>query len=281
MPAVQCRPPRDDHDAPRRSQTGAHVTDAWRHETAPAPSQARPLAVLTPSPAVSCRFHRLGSRRLRRCFALGTGRRDGAGRPAVDRPYRRPGFLGARALRWAAGSQRRRCVGLVLALALSASGAARSQSASEYEVKSAFIANFAKFIEWPPEAFERSGPTVVVCVAGQGPLESGLGTAIDGHRVGERALRTERLTESSRCHILFVGASGQKRFAELIRSVDDRTVTIGEDPRFLEAGGAIAFRTEGHYVRFDINLEVVKQGRYSISSKLLALARKADPAVRP
>jgi hypothetical protein len=139
--------------------------------------------------------------------------------------------------------------------------------------------NFAKFIEWPADSFDASASMLVVCVAGTGPLESGLDAAINGRRAGGHELRTARLSASSRCHILFVGASEQKRFAEIVRAADQRTVTVGDEPRFLEAGGAIAFRTDGNRLQFDINLDVIMRAPYRISSKLLSLARRADAPV--
>ena len=41
----------------------------------------------------------------------------------------------------------------------------RGQSLSEYQVKAAFLYNFAKFVEWPPDLLNDPRGPLVLCVA--------------------------------------------------------------------------------------------------------------------
>jgi hypothetical protein len=152
------------------------------------------------------------------------------------------------------------------------------QPASEYEVKGAFIARFASFIEWPTDTFQEPTSPLTVCVAGKSAFDSGLAATINSSRVGERPLRAERHTPTSRCHILFVAASDQKNMAAILPTLGDATVTVGEQARFLETGGAIEFRADGNRLQFDVNLPVIERAKYRISSKLLVLARPTGAA---
>ena len=43
-------------------------------------------------------------------------------------------------------------------------------SAIEYQVKAAFLYNFAKFVDWPPETFKRQEAPFVVGVLGNDPF---------------------------------------------------------------------------------------------------------------
>ncbi|HEV8524189.1 MAG TPA: YfiR family protein, partial [Terriglobales bacterium] len=51
-------------------------------------------------------------------------------------------------------------------------GAARAQSGrpTEYQVKAAFLYHFAKFVEWPPDAFPRPSAPLHLCVFGEDPF---------------------------------------------------------------------------------------------------------------
>ena len=44
-----------------------------------------------------------------------------------------------------------------------------AQSSGEYDVKAAYLYNFAKFVEWPPEAFPAPDAPFAICVLGQDP----------------------------------------------------------------------------------------------------------------
>jgi hypothetical protein len=39
----------------------------------------------------------------------------------------------------------------------------------EYQVKAAFLFNFAKFVEWPSDTFQRENAPIVLCVFGHDP----------------------------------------------------------------------------------------------------------------
>ncbi len=44
---------------------------------------------------------------------------------------------------------------------------ATAQSATEYQVKAAFLFNFAKFVEWPADAFPTADTPLQICVLGR------------------------------------------------------------------------------------------------------------------
>ena len=52
-------------------------------------------------------------------------------------------------------------------LCLSPESDAQSQELTEYQVKAAFIYNFAKFVEWPGDAFTESAAPLRICVLGK------------------------------------------------------------------------------------------------------------------
>src|SRR4029077_18863791 len=58
-------------------------------------------------------------------------------------------------------------------------------TANEYQVKAAFLYNFARFIEWPSGTFANSTSALTVCVLGKDPFGKVLDDAIVGKRIAE------------------------------------------------------------------------------------------------
>src|SRR5207244_10853841 len=76
--------------------------------------------------------------------------------------------------RWAAW------LALALAIGGLAGASALGQPVDEYQVKAAFLFNFAKFVEWPPQAFPSASAPFSICVLGQNPFGRSLQEAVEG-----------------------------------------------------------------------------------------------------
>jgi hypothetical protein len=161
---------------------------------------------------------------------------------------------------------------LVVAAVLGTS--AMAQTVDEYKVKAAFVFNFAKFIQWPTDAFKTPVDPLVICVLGQDQMTSSLreavnGNAIDGRPVVVRQFEAGQV--SCDCHILFVSSSATKRFRSWLK--ESGVLTVGETPGFTADGGVINFKLEDGRVRFEINVAAAERQQVHISSKLLSLAQ--------
>lgn len=153
----------------------------------------------------------------------------------------------------------------------------QAQTANEYQVKAAFLYNFAKFVEWSPDAFSSSNMTLIVGVLGDDPFGSALDQIISGKSINGRQLTIKRLKWGQNlkdCQILFICASEQKRLSQILGSLKGTSVlTVSELNNFCQQGGMISFILEENKVRFVINTDVAEQARLRISSKLLTLAK--------
>jgi len=177
---------------------------------------------------------------------------------------------------------------LAVLLAFSGAGGARAEtSAGEYDVKAAFLYNFAKFVDWPQAAFPDPNGSFKICVLGKDPFGGSLQAAVGGEEIAGHKLivvRTESLSKPAGCQILFISRSEREQTAQVLAAVRDAPVlTVGDAPGFLEQGGIINFLLEGTKVRFEINNEAAGRARITISSKLLQLARRVvpNPGARP
>lgn len=163
-----------------------------------------------------------------------------------------------------------------LTQALTLAPASGERPPSEYEVKAAFIYNFARFIQWPEEAFDKKESNLELCVLGDDPFGPAL-DAMEGKTVKGRKLRVRRFRKAGKmegCHFLFVGASEKDRLGRILKSlVSTHAVTVGDMEGFARAGGTIQFVMEANRVRFIINAAAADRAGLRISSKMLRLAR--------
>jgi hypothetical protein len=159
---------------------------------------------------------------------------------------------------------------------LQAVGTAEESQLSEYRVKAAFVFNFAKFIEWPPESFSDDTSQLVIGILGENPFGTDLDQTIQNKTINNHPLAIKQmrsLKEVTNCHILFISSSETARLPEILRTVRDKSIlTVGESEGFIQAGGMINFTWEGKKIRFQINADAAKQAKLKISSKLLSLA---------
>jgi hypothetical protein len=158
-------------------------------------------------------------------------------------------------------------------------GHAQNSQPSEYQVKAAFIFNFAKFVEWPREAFADTKSPLLIGVLGENPFGADLEQAVRGKMLNQRPITIKEcrtMEEARKCHVLFISTSEKSRFAEILKDMAGTNIlTVGENENFIKSGGMISFFWEGNKIRFEISDEAAKKARLKIDSKLLGLGRKA------
>lgn len=160
-----------------------------------------------------------------------------------------------------------------IALGVALAAGLPAQPAAEYDVKAAFLYNFAKFVEWPQDA--PAGP-ISIGVIGRDPFEGKLEKAVLGKRVNGREFAVLHLrgeADARACHIVFIGPSEQKRLPEILRAMQHWPVlTVGDSPGFCAHGGVIGFKIVSDRVGFDINPDAAERAQLRLSSKLLSVA---------
>ena len=160
----------------------------------------------------------------------------------------------------------------LLTLACLCTGPASAQP-SEYEVKAAFLSNFARFCEWP--APEDSSATLQVCILGKDPFGSAFDDII-GRPVRQQTFglsRVDSLAAAEDCQLLFVADSAPGRLDEVLKEVADRPViTVGDGEEFVRRGGMVGFVIRNRKIRFVINPDAAEKVGIRFSSRLLRVA---------
>jgi|HubBroStandDraft_5_1064220.scaffolds.fasta_scaffold50469_2 hypothetical protein len=154
---------------------------------------------------------------------------------------------------------------------------AQNSSSTEYQLKAAFLFNFAKFIDWPPESFESPQSPFSICVIGKDPFGRAIDDELQGKSIGSRSVAVQRMRDAAsarHCQIVFVGAMEDRSPAGIIEALRGTNVLlVGESGGFATSGGTIQFTLEENHVRFLINTDAADRAGLKFSSKLLALAK--------
>lgn len=168
---------------------------------------------------------------------------------------------------------------LLLGILLTPGGShAQETPPSEYQIKAAYLFNFAKFIQWPQGAFDDSKSPLFIGVLGENPFGEELERTIREKTLNGRSLTVKEcrtLAEAKKCHVLFISSSEKMRLPGILNGLSGTHVlTVGEMDHFVESGGMISFFRETNKIRFEIKDEAAKKAGLKIDSKLLGLAKK-------
>jgi hypothetical protein len=183
--------------------------------------------------------------------------------------------LVSRAIRWAAVVL---MVGAGLLSPHSAAAATPQEAAAlEYKVKAGYLFNFARYIEWPTNAFPAAdSPFIIAVLDGTeaGPvIEQVLGgKSVNGHPVQVKSVSADSLPKNA--HILLVTRAAGKTPEEIREALGTVPILlVGETDQFAERGGAIAFVRAEESVRLTLCLEHAVENNLKVSARLSNVAK--------
>ena len=162
------------------------------------------------------------------------------------------------------------------ALFVVCASAARAETSREYSIKAGCLLNFARFTEWPAEAFADKASPIVIGILGTDPFGKVLDEIVRDESVRGRRLvvkRYERVEEIETCHILYLGQSEGDRLEATLAALKEKPVlTVSDIEGAAVRGVMIRLVNEQNRIRFRINLDSAKAARVTLSSKLLRAA---------
>lgn len=147
---------------------------------------------------------------------------------------------------------------------------------SEYEVKAAYVFNFAKFISWPKESTEND--TITIAIFKNDPFGIIIDKTMNGRKANGKIwkiIRTNNKKTLTKCQIVFFSDIEKYPLMQILSNLKTKPiVTIGDNiPNFCQLGGVINFTPQFSEYQFEINNEVAKINSITISPKLLVLAK--------
>lgn len=152
---------------------------------------------------------------------------------------------------------------------------AQSQQASDQEVGAAFLYQFGRYVEWPPERAP-AGEAFSICLLGGDPFGSVIDATVRHKAIGGVPVLVKRIvgtSEAADCRVVFLGDTEGDDLPTTLRGLSGTgALTVGEGYGFTRRGGMIAFVHENRKLRFAVNLAAVEAARLRLSSQLLRLA---------
>jgi YfiR/HmsC-like len=171
-----------------------------------------------------------------------------------------------------------RCVvvAVVTAVVPTQPGAAQSRSLAATDLKAAYLFNFARFAEWPPEAVP-AATALTLCIVNDEAVADAVDLTVKGRNVDDHGLIVRRLKAGAplpTCHVLYLAGVDLKRSLGLIETIKDAVVlTVSDTSHFAERGGMVELFVESGHMRFAVNTDALQRGRIRLSSRLLQLAK--------
>jgi len=150
-----------------------------------------------------------------------------------------------------------------------------AQAVTQPALRAAFLYNFAKFTEWPPDSLP-TGP-LTLCVIDDSAVEGALSELVGNSTINGRTVTISRNASGARlraCHLLYVRDANSGRAAEILEELLGAPVlTVSNGDEFIRLGGIVGLFLEEGRMRFAINPDAAQRAGVRLSSRLLQLAR--------
>ncbi len=172
---------------------------------------------------------------------------------------------------------------LAAAFCAAAAQGVTPETVAERRVKAAYVYRFAGYAQWPSEVFATPDTPLVIGVWAHDELADDLGQLVAGRTVDGRRIEVRRIRDGDSpagLHILFVSRDRTERL-EAVGSMPLRgTLVITESPGALKRGGVINLLLSEGQVRFELSLDAAERYGMKLSSRLVAVAQRAQDGVR-
>jgi hypothetical protein len=147
----------------------------------------------------------------------------------------------------------------------------------EHQIKTLFLFNFTKYVDWPGGSFAGTNDCYTIGIAGSDDIYRDLLELTKTKTVNGRKIAIKRIDQAEdarKCHIVYLGRSSEKQSATILTLVKLAPVlTVGEHENFLAQGGMVHFVREENKLKLEINLDVSQEAHLTISARLLQIAK--------
>ena len=147
---------------------------------------------------------------------------------------------------------------------------------SQFDVESAYLLNFGKFMHLTQQSSALRRATFDICILGRDPLEQTIDAlaandTIDGRSV--RVVRVNNAVDARTCAITFISTHEDGEIRDALNVLNGADVlTVSDAPNFIHDGGMVQFVLQKDHVRFAVNLKAVEKTHLVLSSELLRVA---------
>jgi hypothetical protein len=165
---------------------------------------------------------------------------------------------------------------IVLLLGLCALPACAQVRPSQFDVESAYLLNFGKFMHLTQQSNALRRATFDICILGRDPLEQTIDELAANDTINGRSVRVVRVNDAfdaRTCAITFISSHEDGEIRDALNVLNGADVlTVSDAPNFIQDGGMVQFVLQKDHVRFAVNLKAVEKTHLVLSSELLRVA---------
>lgn len=168
---------------------------------------------------------------------------------------------------------------MVLVVSLTLGGvphASLADNSREYQLKAAYLLNFARFVYWPEQSFVSEDSAFTICVYGDNPFDGAL-NSLSNKQINNRSIEIRfiaQLKTDPQCQIAFFPETSQTTYTILKEKLPRHVLTVSEYDGFSDDGGMIEFIQVNNKIRFEINLTSSTENGIKYRSQLLEVAER-------
>ena len=155
-------------------------------------------------------------------------------------------------------------------------GLVQADVSREYQLKAAYLLNFARFIYWPEQVVVTKD-SFNICVVGDSPFGDSLEKLSD-KKIKNKKIKvkyTQSFKKESECNIVYISESRGSDYKEIIDNIDKHSIlTVSDIEGFASSGGMIGFVRVSNRIKFEINIEKSIKSNIKYRSQLLEVADK-------
>lgn len=142
-----------------------------------------------------------------------------------------------------------------------------------YEIHSAMLYNFMKYIQWPSEG---EGGDFVLGIFGEDEVFNTMKSRYDGKAKGTKKYVVKKINsaaEAASCQVVYLGKSKNREFENLKAATTGKDIlTITDSANLGQKGSCINFKVVGEKLKFEINNHSVMGANLKVSSQLTSMA---------
>ncbi len=158
-----------------------------------------------------------------------------------------------------------------------------AQQFTEYEIKSAYLFNFAKFVQFPSNTFTSEKDPFIIGVYGNEAFLDVLQNIIKNRNINNRNVLAINITQPediNHCQIIFFSGISKNNLLNFLEWLANKPIlTVGDNIEdFCQLGGMINFTSMKNKKLFEINPNAAQRSNIIISSKLLILGKIINDA---
>lgn len=141
-------------------------------------------------------------------------------------------------------------------------------------VKSLFIYNFTKHIEWPSQKMTSS--KFEIAVYGKSSIVTKLSAILKDRKVLDKTIQIkeiENIDDAFNCNILFIARGQGEKLNSLIERCNGKSILIiTEEKKMNPSGVCINIFEKENHIRFELNAAIIKKEGFKVSNQLYELA---------